>query len=101
MQRQGKGMDLFHSGVTLVMSGIEGLAAVQDMLPERSLTSTLALHNSTLRSLLSKYCAYEVCCCASCCYCCLLLLLTLCCCCCRCSCYAAPASRPRLRLWLL
>ena len=62
MQRQGKGMDLFHSGVTLVMSDIEGLAAVQELLAERSLTSSLALHNSTLRSLLPKYCGYEVCC---------------------------------------
>ena len=62
MHRQGKGMDLFHSGVTLVMSDIEGLTAVQEMLPERSLTSSLALHNSTLRSLLPKYCGYEVCC---------------------------------------
>lgn len=60
MQRQGKGMDLFHSGVTLVTSNIEGLADLQECLSERTLSSTLALHGSSLRLLLPKYSGYEV-----------------------------------------
>ena len=60
MQRQGKGMDLFHSGVTLVISSIEGLADLQECLSERTLASTLALHASNLRLLLPKYSGYEV-----------------------------------------
>lgn len=60
MQRQGKGMDFFHSGVTLVTSEIEGLAALQECLPERPLNSTVGLHASNLRLLLPKYCGYEV-----------------------------------------
>ena len=60
MQRQGKGMDLFHSGVTLVTSDIDGLAVLQECLPERALNSTLGLHASNLRLLLPKYFGYEV-----------------------------------------
>lgn len=60
MQRQGKGMDLFHSGVTLVTSDIDDLEALQECLPERCLNSTLGLHASNLRLLLPKYCGYEV-----------------------------------------
>ena len=60
MERQGKGMDLFHSGVTLVMSDIEGLAALHQAATARCMGSALALHENALRSVLPKYCGYEV-----------------------------------------
>lgn len=61
MERQGKGMDIFHSGVTLVMSEIEGLAALSQAASARCMGSALTLHENALRSLLPKYCGYEVC----------------------------------------
>ena len=59
MARQGKGMDLFHSGVTLVKSTIDGRAAL--MADNRaSMITALVIHDHALRSLLPKYCGYEV-----------------------------------------
>ena len=52
-------MDLFHSGVTLVKSTIEGRAAL--MADNRaSMINALVIHDHALRSLLPKYCGYEV-----------------------------------------
>lgn len=59
MARQGKGMDLFHSGVTLVKSTVEGRAAL--MADNRAvMIHALVMHDHALRSLLPKYCGYEV-----------------------------------------
>ncbi len=61
MERQGKGMDLFHSGVTLVMSGVEGLEALEQATNARCMGSALTLSDNAMRSVLPKYCGYEVC----------------------------------------
>ena len=61
MERQGKGMDLFHSGVTLVMSSIEGLEALAQTTSARCMGSALTLSDNAMRSVLPKYCGYEVC----------------------------------------
>lgn len=59
MARQGKGMDLFHSGVTLVKSTVEGRAAL--MADNRAaMIHALVMHDHALRTLLPKYCGYEV-----------------------------------------
>lgn len=60
MARQGKGMDLFHSGVTLIKSTVEGRAA---LMAENwaVMIHALVIHDHALRSLLPKYCGYEVC----------------------------------------
>ena len=60
MGRQGKGMDLFHSGVTLVMSDIEGLQALHQATSARCMGAALNLHENALRAVLPKYCGYEV-----------------------------------------
>ncbi len=61
MERQGKGMDLFHSGVTLVMSSVEGLEALSQATNARCMGSALTLSDNAMRSVLPKYCGYEVC----------------------------------------
>ena len=61
MERQGKGMDLFHSGVTLVMSSVEGLDALSQATTARCIGSALNLSGNAMRSVLPKYCGYEVC----------------------------------------
>ena len=61
MERQGKGMDLFHSGVTLVMSNVEGLEALSQATNARCMGSALTLSDNAMRSVLPKYCGYEVC----------------------------------------
>ncbi len=60
MERQGKGMDLFHSGVTLVMSSVEGLEALSQATNARCMGSALTLSENAMRSVLPKYCGYEV-----------------------------------------
>ncbi|DBA81176.1 TPA: hypothetical protein ACH3X2_006994 [Trebouxia sp. C0005] len=60
MERQGKGMDLFHSGVTLVMSSVEGLDALSQATTARCIGSALNLSGNAMRSVLPKYCGYEV-----------------------------------------
>ncbi|DBA88293.1 TPA: hypothetical protein ACH3X1_016534 [Trebouxia sp. C0004] len=60
MERQGKGMDLFHSGVTLVMSSVEGLDALSQATNARCMGSALTLTDNAMRSVLPKYCGYEV-----------------------------------------
>ena len=59
MHRHGKGMDLFHSGVTLVKSSIEGRGALMEA-DRAAMINALVLHDHALRSLLPKYCGYEV-----------------------------------------
>ncbi len=59
MERQGKGMDLFHSGMSIVMTDVEGSTGLWEW-NSRIMNSALALHDHTLRSLLPKYFGYEV-----------------------------------------
>lgn len=59
MERQGKGMGLFHSGMSIVMTDVEGSTALWEW-NGRVMNSALALHDHTLRSLLPKYYGYEV-----------------------------------------
>ncbi len=59
MERQGKGMDLFHSGMSIVMTDVEGSTSLWEW-NSRIMNSALALHDHTLRSLLPKYFGYEV-----------------------------------------
>ncbi len=54
-------MDLFHSGVTLVMSSVEGLEALSQATNARCMGSALTLSDNAMRSVLPKYCGYEVC----------------------------------------
>lgn len=59
MERQGKGMDLFHNGMSIVMTDVEGSTGLWEW-NSRIMNSALALHDHTLRSLLPKYFGYEV-----------------------------------------
>lgn len=59
MERQGKGMDLFHAGMSIVMTDVEGSTSLWEW-NSRIMNSALALHDYTLRSLLPKYFGYEV-----------------------------------------
>lgn len=59
MERLGKGMDLFHSGMSIVMTDVEGSTGLWEW-NSRIMNSALALHDHTLRSLLPKYFGYEV-----------------------------------------
>ncbi len=59
MERQGKGMDLFHSGMSIVMTDVEGSTGLWEW-NSRIMNSALALHDHILRSLLPKYFGYEV-----------------------------------------
>ena len=59
MERQGKGMDLFRSGMSIVMTDVEGSTGLWEW-NSRIMNSALALHDHTLRSLLPKYFGYEV-----------------------------------------
>ena len=61
MERQGKGMDLFHAGMSIVMTDVEGSTSLWEW-NSRIMNSVLALHDYTLRSLLPKYFGYEVWC---------------------------------------
>ena len=60
MEKHGKGMDLFHSSMSIVMTDVEGSTALWEW-NSRIMNSALALHDHTLRSLLPKYFGYEVC----------------------------------------
>ena len=59
MERQGKGMELFHSGISIVMTDVEGSTGLWEW-NGSIMNSALALHDHTLRSLLPKYFGYEV-----------------------------------------
>ena len=59
MERQGKGMDLFHAGISIVMTDVESSTSLWEW-NSRIMNSALALHDYTLRSLLPKYFGYEV-----------------------------------------
>ena len=59
MERQGKGMDLFHAGMSLVMTDVEGSTSLWEW-NSHIMNSALSLHDYTLRSLLPKYFGYEV-----------------------------------------
>ncbi|DBA88295.1 TPA: hypothetical protein ACH3X1_016535 [Trebouxia sp. C0004] len=59
MERQGKGLDLFHSGMSIVMTDVEGSTGLWEW-NSHIMNSALALHDHTLRSMLPKYFGYEV-----------------------------------------
>ncbi len=59
MERQGKGLDVFCSGMSIVMTDVEGSTALWEW-NSRVMSPALALHDHTLRSLLPKYFGYEV-----------------------------------------
>ena len=59
MERQGRGMELFHSGISIVMTDVEGSTGLWEW-NGGIMNSALALHDHTLRSLLPKYFGYEV-----------------------------------------
>ena len=59
MERQGKGMDLFHAGMSIVMTDVEASTSLWEW-NSRIMNAALALHDYTLRSLLPKYFGYEV-----------------------------------------
>ena len=59
MERQGKGMDLFRAGISIVMTDVEASTSLWEW-NSRTMNAALALHDHTLRSLLPKYFGYEV-----------------------------------------
>ena len=59
MERQGMGMEVFHQGMSIAMTDVEGSTALWEW-NSRIMNAALALHDHTLRSLLPKYFGYEV-----------------------------------------
>ena len=59
MDRQVKGTEVFQSGMSLVMTDVEGSTSLWEW-NSRVMNSALGLHDHTLRSLLPNYFGYEV-----------------------------------------